>query len=259
MRPKKNERVYYCGVEVSLEKIGGRWKPLILWHLQPGTRRFGELKRLIPNITEKMLTEKLRELENDGLVHREVYREVPPKVEYSLTPYGRGLEGILKKLCDWGKEHARRSGLRIESSPKSAHALPGDLRDLPLVALQARHHRAARLFQTLLVRYSRRDWHFLVRVSAGARAHRCRHWLRTHDYAATLQAHRIAAVSPAEGPADTSAGRAAALAGSGCRNRARGAPRRLAVRGRIRRRTADPTSSPHATPKTSRPAAEAGS
>jgi DNA-binding HxlR family transcriptional regulator len=110
------ERTYYCPVEVSLDKIGGKWKPLVLWYLRPQTRRFGELKRLIPTITEKMLTEKLRELEADGLIHREVYREVPPRVEYSLTPYGRGLNAILEQLCDWGKRHARKHGIRIENA-----------------------------------------------------------------------------------------------------------------------------------------------
>ena len=108
------ERIYYCPVEVSLDKIGGKWKPLILWHLRGRTRRFGDLRRRIPNVTEKMLTEKLRELETDGLVHREVYREVPPKVEYSLTAYGRGLDEILQRLCAWGKQHAKRQGIRIE-------------------------------------------------------------------------------------------------------------------------------------------------
>jgi len=107
--------VYYCPVEVSLDKIGGKWKPLVLWHLRGRTRRFGELKRLIPTITEKMLTEKLRELEADDLVHREVYREVPPRVEYSLTAYGRSLDAILDQLCEWGSRHARRKRIRIHS------------------------------------------------------------------------------------------------------------------------------------------------
>ena len=110
-------KIYYCPVEVSLDKIGGKWKPLILWHLRARTRRFSELSREIPNITEKMLTEKLRELEADGLVHREVYREVPPRVEYSLTTYGRSLDGILLQLCDWGKQHARRHKIRIGAPP----------------------------------------------------------------------------------------------------------------------------------------------
>ena len=115
MRRQTAKRLYYCPVEVSLDKIGGKWKPLILWHLRPKIRRFGELKRLIPTITEKMLTEKLRELESDGLVHREVYRVVPPRVEYSLTSYGQSLKPILEQLCDWGKRHSRKHGIRIES------------------------------------------------------------------------------------------------------------------------------------------------
>jgi DNA-binding HxlR family transcriptional regulator len=114
------QRVYYCPVEVSLDKIGGKWKPLILWHLGERTCRFGELRRLIPNVTEKMLTEKLRELEADGLVRREVYKEVPPKVEYSLTPYGRGLDEILQQLCSWGERHAKKNRIRITAAPGDA-------------------------------------------------------------------------------------------------------------------------------------------
>jgi DNA-binding HxlR family transcriptional regulator len=119
--PKERVRkVYYCPVEVTLDKIGGKWKPLVLWYLKGKTRRFGELKRLIPNITEKMLTEKLRELEADGLVNREVYREVPPKVEYSLTRYGRSLDDLLERLCAWGKSHAKRSNIEINTSLPTA-------------------------------------------------------------------------------------------------------------------------------------------
>jgi len=90
-------------VESALHALGGKWKPLILWHLLEDTRRFGELRRLIPDITQKMLTQQLRELESDGLVHREVYPQVPPKVEYSLTDLGHTLESVLQVLCDWGR------------------------------------------------------------------------------------------------------------------------------------------------------------
>ena len=110
-----SQRVYHCPVEVSLDKIGGKWKPLVLWHLHTQTRRFGELKRIIPTVTEKMLTETLRQLERDGIVHREVYRQVPPKVEYSLTRNGRELEGLLQELCLWGKRYASKN--RIEIRP----------------------------------------------------------------------------------------------------------------------------------------------
>ena len=93
-------------LEASLEIVVGKWKPIILLHLMSrGTLRFGELKRLIPNITQKMLTAQLRELEEQDIVERKVYPVVAPKVEYSLTEYGRSLEHILQPLHDWGASH----------------------------------------------------------------------------------------------------------------------------------------------------------
>lgn len=103
------EMDYYCAIEVTLEVIGGKWKPLILFRLFGGTKRFGELKRAMPRITQRMLTRQLRELEEDGLVHREVYPQVPPKVEYSLTEVGRGLETLVRQMDEWGEWYARRS------------------------------------------------------------------------------------------------------------------------------------------------------
>lgn len=94
------------GVEASLEIIVGKWKPIILLHLlHGGTKRFGELKRLLPNITQKMLTKQLRELEEQDIVERKVYAEVPPKVEYSITEYGRGLSPVLQQMHEWGVAH----------------------------------------------------------------------------------------------------------------------------------------------------------
>lgn len=98
---------YRCGVEITLNLIGGKWKGLILWHLCQKTLRFSQLQRRTNGITQKMLTQQLRELEHDGLVHREVYPEVPPRVEYSLTEQGRSLEPLLQAMCQWGQGHRR--------------------------------------------------------------------------------------------------------------------------------------------------------
>lgn len=109
-----NPKIYHCPVEVTLDLIGGRWKPLILWHLkEQGILRHGELRRLIPNITQKMLTQQLRQLETDGLVQRTQHPEVPPRVEYALTDYGKGLKEMLERFCEWGEAHARRANITI--------------------------------------------------------------------------------------------------------------------------------------------------
>lgn len=101
---------YNIPVEVTLEVIGGKWKVVILCHLKKGEKRTCELKRLMPGITQKMLTQQLRELEEDGLVRRKIYNQVPPKVEYSLTEYGWSLDSILTTLCSWGEHHLERNG-----------------------------------------------------------------------------------------------------------------------------------------------------
>jgi DNA-binding HxlR family transcriptional regulator len=97
---------YTCNFEITIDLIGGKWKPLIIWHLGTrGTQRFSELKKIIPQITQKMLTQQLRELESDNLINRKVYPLVPPKVEYSLTDLGESLMPILKMMCNWGDEY----------------------------------------------------------------------------------------------------------------------------------------------------------
>ena len=96
-----------CPVEATLDLIGGKYKALILWHLSGGTLRFSELRSRIPKATPKMLTQQLRELETQELVHREVYPVIPPKVEYSLTATGRSLMPILVAMRDWGAEYLR--------------------------------------------------------------------------------------------------------------------------------------------------------
>ena len=107
---------YYCTVELTLNVIGGKWKPIILYHLgQEGVRRFGELRQSIPNITQKMLTQQLRELEQDGLVHREVYAQVPPKVEYSLTAFGQSIMPVMHSLCQWGQSYEERFHQQVQT------------------------------------------------------------------------------------------------------------------------------------------------
>lgn len=97
------EKEYKCGIDVTLAVVGGKWKASILWHLAPGTMRFSDLQRQFSGTTRKMLTQQLRELESDGLVHREVYAQVPPKVEYSLTEKGKSIFPILEQMCEWGQ------------------------------------------------------------------------------------------------------------------------------------------------------------
>lgn len=108
------EKTYSCGFELTMELIGGKWKGLILWHLyEYGTLRNGEAMRLIPGITQKMLTQQLREMEHSGLVIRKVYEQVPPKVEYSLTTHGQKLKSILEAMKEWGIEYAKDNGVHI--------------------------------------------------------------------------------------------------------------------------------------------------
>jgi DNA-binding HxlR family transcriptional regulator len=98
----KNGKTYHCTVEAALDVIGGKWKPLILWALGENIMRFGELQKGLPGVNAKMLTKQLRELEEDGIITRKVYPEVPPRVEYSITGFGRTLIPILQALCKWG-------------------------------------------------------------------------------------------------------------------------------------------------------------
>ena len=102
MEPKDN-----CPVEATLDLIGGKYKALILWHLSDGKLRFNQLRQRIDKATPKMLTQQLRELEAQQLIHREVYPVIPPKVEYSLTDTGRSLMPILVAMRDWGAEYLR--------------------------------------------------------------------------------------------------------------------------------------------------------
>ncbi|MCG7384503.1 helix-turn-helix domain-containing protein [Paenibacillus sp. ACRRY] len=96
-----------CALSKVQQLIGGKWKLMLLWYISEEPRRFGEIHRTFPDITQAMLTKQLRELENDGLVHREVYKEVPPRVEYSLTDLGKLFVPILRHMYDWGEEHLK--------------------------------------------------------------------------------------------------------------------------------------------------------
>jgi DNA-binding HxlR family transcriptional regulator len=96
-----------CPTETALDLIGGKWKGMILFYLCSETRRFNQLMRLIPGITQRMLTKQLRDLESHGIVHREVYPEVPPKVEYSLTNLGKTLQPVVNELEKWGKGYLK--------------------------------------------------------------------------------------------------------------------------------------------------------
>jgi DNA-binding HxlR family transcriptional regulator len=94
-------------VQATLNVLGGKWKLLILWHLKDTGKRYSELKRLIPEISEKMLIQQLRELEKDAIINRKTLSEMPPKVEYSFTDYGKTLIPVLQPLCEWGQEHLK--------------------------------------------------------------------------------------------------------------------------------------------------------
>jgi DNA-binding HxlR family transcriptional regulator len=105
MRKQRHKQYTNCPVEAALDIIGGKWKSIILFRVMEETRRFNELRKLLPNITQRTLTNQLRELENDGLLQREVYAEVPPKVEYSITEFGSTLKPVLIALKDWAETY----------------------------------------------------------------------------------------------------------------------------------------------------------
>ena len=99
---------FTCPVEATISLIGGKYKAVILWHLLHGTMRYSELHKKMPNATDKMLTQQLRELEKDGLITRTVYPVVPPKTEYNLTEFGQSLVPILDAMCNWGNEYLQK-------------------------------------------------------------------------------------------------------------------------------------------------------
>ncbi|MFD6416415.1 winged helix-turn-helix transcriptional regulator [Streptomyces sp. NPDC060194] len=126
MATARRPGTYVCGIDAAMDVIGGKWKVLVLWALDDHPRRrFGELRRLIPGITEKVLASHLRELEAAGVVHREAYDEVPPRVEYSLTPLGVSLNAALEPLGAWGRAHVIEPAAGV-AAPQGAR--PGEAR-----------------------------------------------------------------------------------------------------------------------------------
>ncbi len=97
-----------CPIETLVHVLNGKWKPMILWHLIESTKRFNDLEKLIPDVSQKMLTQHLRDLEREGIVDRKVYPTVPPKVEYSLSEYGQTLIPVAEVMCAWGENHNKR-------------------------------------------------------------------------------------------------------------------------------------------------------
>ena len=111
---KMHGKTYHCALDVTMDYIGGKWKTVVLWYLRKSHKRFSELKRLIPGITEKMLSLQLRQLEADGLVGRRVFAEVPPRVEYFLTEEGKTIVPVVEAIAKWGRRKADEEGKVIE-------------------------------------------------------------------------------------------------------------------------------------------------
>jgi DNA-binding HxlR family transcriptional regulator len=113
---KLQGKIYHCAMDITMDFIGGKWKSVVLWYLKNGTHRFAELKKLIPDITEKMLSIQLRALEKDGLIKRKVYGQKPPvRVEYSLTEFGTTLIPALNAIAKWGRGLGEGEGELIDS------------------------------------------------------------------------------------------------------------------------------------------------
>jgi DNA-binding HxlR family transcriptional regulator len=124
MRPRTYDCGYGCPIEAAFDAIGGRWKGVLLFHLLDGPKRNGELRRRVRGATPRVLAQQLRELEAAGVVARTIYPEVPPRVEYALTPFGRSLEPVLLSLRDWGESYLDRieAAIAAAGSPRLAEA-----------------------------------------------------------------------------------------------------------------------------------------
>jgi DNA-binding HxlR family transcriptional regulator len=114
MRIEMDGKTYHCALDITMHFISGKWKTVILWYLRKDPRRFSELKRQIPQITEKMLSLQLKELEADGIVSRSVFAEVPPRVEYALTDFGKTMIPMIEAIASWGRTLAKSRGQLVE-------------------------------------------------------------------------------------------------------------------------------------------------
>jgi len=114
-----NGQEFHCAMDVTMNYIGGKWKTVVLWYLRKDKKRFSELKRLIPNITEKMLSLQLKTLENDGIIKRKLYAEVPPKVEYCLTDFGKSLVPMLEEIARWGRNLGESKGKIVDKEARN--------------------------------------------------------------------------------------------------------------------------------------------
>ena len=124
-RIRMNGQVYHCALDVTMELVGGKWKTIVLWYLRTDKKRFSELRKLIPGITEKMLSMQLRQLEKDGFVSRTVHAEVPPRVEYALTAHGKTLLPLLEEIAKWGRLMGKKFGTveKVERPVKKKKAM----------------------------------------------------------------------------------------------------------------------------------------
>jgi DNA-binding HxlR family transcriptional regulator len=109
---------FHCALDITMHYIGGKWKTVILWYLRKDTKRFSEIKKHVPDITEKMLSLQLRSLEVDGIIKRKVYAEVPPKVEYSLTSFGKTMVPMIEEIAKWGRKLGKKEGKIVNRAPK---------------------------------------------------------------------------------------------------------------------------------------------
>jgi DNA-binding HxlR family transcriptional regulator len=121
-------REYHCALDVTMDYIAGKWKTVVLWYLRKGKKRYGELRKHIPDITEKMLSIQLKQLEKDGIVLRKMYPEIPPRVEYSLTRFGKTLIPVVESIARWGRNLAEKEGELVERRKSEKDRAPASVR-----------------------------------------------------------------------------------------------------------------------------------